>query len=674
MSLNEDRQEEVVAKGVGIKFKLIIVMLLLALVSVVGIGYYSYITIHDYLLDDAKEQLTSVLDLNGNRIEEWLEGNLTAMEKLASDNMIVPMNSAGLVQMRINYNIKEMSQFNYVFTFKPDGSLFATNYELKPEQEINISEYDYVSQIINEQQTFYGLGKSPINGETALLIGLPLINNEQQTGFAVGQINIENFYGVVNNIKTTDKYNFNIVNGQGQILYSSDQAKILQNDFYEADREELKNLEFNGDNNNLFINYQKDGQTYLASLKKFDLLNWQLIISSLENSFLQSANVLKTRIIYFGLILLALSLLVSYYLGNDIGTRIKKLEDITFKVASGDLTTKVEIKGKDEIAVLGRAINKMVVNLKELVNNITSRSNNINQTADSLRNDLALNTQSAEQVTTAIENVASGADDQAMNLENVVRIVSQMVDKINQLLENNNETAETAQDSLNAVKNGNKSMANLTDQMQAISKKVDHMSTIMEKLDETSGEIGEIVEIINNIAKQTNLLALNAAIEAARAGEHGRGFSVVAEEVRELAEESISSAEKINSLIQETQQNTVLARDAMFEEKEVVKEGIEIVDNTNTVFNKLQNLIDETYHDAIKASEVAAELVDNASDVGEKIESTASIAEEISASSQEVTASSEEQTSLVSDMAGEADKLHDLAQEMKDMVAKFKVK
>jgi methyl-accepting chemotaxis protein len=185
----------------------------------------------------------------------------------------------------------------------------------------------------------------------------------------------------------------------------------------------------------------------------------------------------------------------------------------------------------------------MVSDLRMITGDIAKKSAELNISADSLNNNISQASDSAEQVSKSIEQVASGADEQAVNFESIVAITSKMLDNINIMVDNNEKTVENTKLSLESVQEGSNWMEQLIAQMDLITDRALNMADIMEKMGNTSYEIGEIVEIIYNIAKQTNLLALNAAIEAARAGEYGRGFSVVADEIRNFAEESISSAE-----------------------------------------------------------------------------------------------------------------------------------
>ena len=280
---------------------------------------------------------------------------------------------------------------------------------------------------------------------------------------------------------------------------------------------------------------------------------------------------------------------------------------------------------------------------------------------------------SSKQISESVSQIASGSQTQARNVESVNRLMHEMSDSIAKVTSEAKSTSEDAIRANAEAKKGSENAKVAIKKMDELHGAVNDSAKIVADLGEKSKKIGQIVDMITNIASQTNLLALNAAIEAARAGDAGRGFAVVAEEVRKLAEESAKAAEEINSLIGEVREQTARAVESMNKGTKEVDESNKIVAESLKSLEDIGHLIDTT---AVKAQEIAAMTEKQATDtqrVVKDIEEMATVIEQSAAGAEEVSASSQETTATSEQVSGMASELAKIADELKAEVGRLKV-
>lgn len=227
----------------------------------------------------------------------------------------------------------------------------------------------------------------------------------------------------------------------------------------------------------------------------------------------------------------------------------------------------------------------------------------------------------------------------------------EMSSGIEEISASTNEVTIASNDALKVAKEGNESIHQAIKQMNAISTTVNELAQSVKGMGEQSTEIGQIVQVINGIAAQTNLLALNAAIEAARAGEHGRGFAVVADEVRKLAEQSSRSTEQIGKIIASIQHLTDDAVRSMEKSLNEVTAGIDLVEQSGENFGKIQ---------------------DSVQSVATLMMECSAASEQMAASTEEVSAAGQEQLASMEEISASATALAKMAEQLNMVVAKFR--
>ncbi|WP_408955914.1 methyl-accepting chemotaxis protein [Natroniella sp. ANB-PHB2] len=317
------------------------------------------------------------------------------------------------------------------------------------------------------------------------------------------------------------------------------------------------------------------------------------------------------------------AIIITIILRRNLINSLEGLVKVSHQLAKGNLQVdKLEIRTNDQIGKLAKGFNLMIDNLTNLISKIKA---------------------TVQEVTSHSQELSTSASEADLTIEGAATTIQEMSAGIRQVASSSQEVMEFSQEVAEISKVGNEKISDSIEQMKKINQSVRQVANHITNLDKQSEKICEINELISGIAEQTNLLALNAAIEAARAGEAGQGFAVVAEEIRNLADETAEATTKIEKLISQNQEYSNQATSTIKEEQEEVEKGERIIKEAGQAFNKVNEAIDETVIN-LKETTVATEGVASAGDG--VLDST----NEIKSISHEVTLSAENLAKMADDL------------------------
>ncbi|MEG0440006.1 MAG: methyl-accepting chemotaxis protein [Solibacillus sp.] len=332
-------------------------------------------------------------------------------------------------------------------------------------------------------------------------------------------------------------------------------------------------------------------------------------------------------------------IIIALILSRQISTPLQKLKTAVQTIASGNLSeSDIQVKSKDEIGQLTTAFNTMKSTIQQLIHSMATNAEQLSTSSEEL-------SASTTEMTKTSENISKSAQLSSVNTSSAAAAAKECavaMEETSSAIQRIAESAQTLHSSASATSTiadeGEANVSIAKRQMQTIYQSTKLTTELIQKLSKQSAEIENISKVITSITDQTNLLALNAAIEAARAGEHGKGFAVVADEVRKLAEESNHSAGKIVSLTTEIQHDTKNVENAIQDSLTSVEQGVGIIENAGKSFNNISVAVDQ---------------------MKEQIEDVSSVTEEISAAAEEVTASVQELASQAAIVSNESAQSND---------------
>jgi methyl-accepting chemotaxis protein len=370
------------------------------------------------------------------------------------------------------------------------------------------------------------------------------------------------------------------------------------------------------------------------------------MVSAAEKFSKGKVTTIKT--VQIALFVLNLIILLSIWLNSQrkIGKPLSDMTHAVEEIAGGNLRVTIAHKGNDEIAMLSQDMNKMVEAFSGTVNGILSSANNVVHSVDVLR--------------TRADKTAEGAKNQSAQAHQIATAAEEMSQTITDIARNASVASETSSEAMDTAAKGKEVADGAVETVNRVYTSTVELSTMVDKLNNRASEIGDIVTVIKDIADQTNLLALNAAIEAARAGEQGRGFAVVADEVRKLAERTIKATAEITEKIGAVQQESVQTTKSM---EEASGEVTKATDYIRQVGDSLNHIVDSVH-----------KVRDQITQIATAVDQQSAASEQVARSIEKTSAIAKDMEHMADDVMNEVNGLTKTADELRSSTAGFKTK
>lgn len=400
------------------------------------------------------------------------------------------------------------------------------------------------------------------------------------------------------------------------------------------------------------------------------------ILQTTEESKRDNAKTFSILIIAI-IISIIITVLMSMFLGRRLSKPILKITEFIHKTASFDLVYDKSfdtlLGNKDETGAMAVAILEMRNALREISSRIIDTSTKLSSHAGKLSSETDSNSKMINQIVLSINEIAEGNSSQAEMINNTNTTISEVGKTIEEINKSTSESVHSAFTSLEIVSEGQNAVNLLTKRIDENTLITNEVGTSVNKLSEMIGNVGYIVNLITSIASQTNLLALNAAIEAARAGEAGKGFSVVADEIRKLAEETSSATQKISQIVKDTVKTSELTVENIDKASLIATAQQEALNRTNEAFKKIKLSVEDIANRTQLSSRILIDINSRAKEIADQSQDMAAVAEQSAASTEEIAASSEEQLASMEMVAQASHELSTIAESLSNEMKKFKV-
>lgn len=414
----------------------------------------------------------------------------------------------------------------------------------------------------------------------------------------------------------------------------------------------------------------------IATLNEY-LDSWVALNSQLAEESYQASISTQESLRYVQIQIIIAAIIVSLIVGTFIARHITRpLHMVTVaadKMAQGELNQSINVNRKDEIGQLAVAFNRMSANISELIKKVKWTGEQVASSAQLLSSNMNQMNETSEQIAVTIHEVAEGSSRQADHANQVLSKMETTMDSVGEGFKLVDASLEKATKSTSVAYEGEKAINEAIDHLQLVTKSVSETTESIHKLGKLSENIGSIIHVITDISNQTNLLALNAAIEAARAGEHGKGFAVVADEVRKLAEQSNESAQQIINLVGEIQQETTNSIQSMENSNQAVQAQVEIIQKGGTALAEIIKTVEETEGGAKQIQVSFTEIKENIEDVLQAVQEISSIIEESAAATEEVASGAQEQSATANKITSNTIELAKMAESLEQEVQKFRI-
>jgi len=416
------------------------------------------------------------------------------------------------------------------------------------------------------------------------------------------------------------------------------------------------------------------GDDVLVISRPFEGVDWKLAASIPVNELVKDAQKIANFTWLMILCAVVIAILIGVRVIITIGSPLIQLQELMVKGAKGNLTVRSTITNrKDEIGQLSTSFNEMMANIADLAVQTTRSAADVLRTAGELTDSSRKTALSAKEISIATEEIANGASSLATEAEKGSDLTQSINTQMQNVIDANKQMVHSAVEVQQSSGEGTKYMAALIEKTGLTEEMTRSMVEKVDALKESTGSIVKILDVLNNVTKQTNILSLNATIEAARAGAAGKGFMVVADEIRQLADQSRQSIDVVGQITHKIQSEIEETVKVLSDAYPLFQEQIGSVKEANQIFLSVQGEMVSFVQSLDHVTESIGELDQSQAVLAEAMSNVSAVAQQSSATSEEVASLSSEQLNISDNLVTLSERLDAVSQELKASLSRFKI-
>lgn len=673
--------EEIKKGGEQVKSKTIRTKLMISITAVIVIlclilGVITFFISKNFMLSDTYNNLQTTSQDASKLIDERIERYIVTLNTLSNfesiSNPEVPWNekvsTLKTQKERLGYANFGIADTKGKITFI-DGV------------NADISDQEYFNSSRNGNTYFSEPIRNKTNGMMQIVISAPIKHEGRIVGVLAGYARVEDFYNIASDIKVGKSGYAILMNKTGNVVYHPDK-KVIDNKELDLDKIKGKNSELTSIFENMIKGksgtgkYDYKGQKKLIGYAPIKSTNWSIAVSLPEKQALANLNSLKSTVRILTLGAVIIGIIFSFIFSKKIAKPLTLVTNRAKKIANLDLSSNIDeelLNKEDEIGRIANSFNSILNNFRELSRNITEASEHIAASSEELAATSQESTAAATNIAESANDIADSSDKQLEEVLKVTSAIENVAKEIDNMFNLSHDANELSDKVLENTNEGKKRIEEALNQMVNISRSTNLVRNSLTDINNSSGQMTAIIDVIESIAEQTNLLALNAAIEAARAGEAGNGFAVVAEEIRKLAEETQKSTEEIGLLIKENQKIIEEANINMDSNEKNVDTGMNTVNIAKDTFEKIANLIKDVSNQIENITKAIYQVAEGNTNVINSSKSMEEYSKNVSSQIQSISAATEEQTASMEEIASSTESLAEIAGELQEFLSQIKL-
>jgi len=612
--------------------KLLVAILPIVVLAIALVATVAYNAAAENLKKQQNETMTKLVEKTVGEAESWLEGQEMAAV-LMSDNAVFQEacrgNELEEAQLLLTKMLREYPVYENLFLATPEGKLFLMG-SGESDIDIDISQmpvYAVNVEKARQRQVWTGdVGQSPVTGRPVALITAPILDHGKLIGIMGTPIELNEFSKrSIGSVTIGESGYLYMVDERGITLAHPNTEYIFELDV--QDHEWGRNIV---SARNGVLEYAWEGREKVAIFEQDKNKGWIVVATSFLDEYTASIRKIQHLAWLWGGLAIVLVFFVTLFLSTKVTNIIQHVVNTLKDIAQGegDLTQRIDVNSKDEVGELAHWFNVFMDKLHDIINQVRLNAEEV--------------ATAASQISSTASQLAAGSEEQTVQTSEVAASVQEMTAAILENSQNATQTATLAEQANDKAGTGAETMKETQSGMNEIVSSAGRTGEIIDSLSGRAEQIGAVIQVIEDIADQTNLLALNAAIEAARAGEQGRGFAVVADEVRKLAERTTKATSEIGDTIKAIQNDTFEAAKSMNVAKDMVSRGQTSTKRSESELTEIVSAVTSAMEMIHQIAAATEQMSSGAEQISKNIDGISSVAHQSSSGAEELSVAAEE--------------------------------